>query len=151
MAKKMALPVHGDGWYGAKQAARLTGLSFAMVNYLCRTEVVVPTCTCKRGHGSPRHYSFGDLVALRLIAHLSKTGVQPLRLKKAMQALRQHHPEITLTSLPARQIVTDGVNLYLRGNGAALERIGDGQLAFSFVVELAHLQSEVAAALRKAA
>jgi len=151
MAKKMGPPVHGDGWYGAKQAARLTGLSLAMVNYLCRTEVVVPTCSCKRGHGSPRHYSFGDLVALRLIAHLSKTGVQPLRLKKAMQALRKYHPEITLTSLPARQIVTDGVNLYLRGNGAALERIDDGQMAFSFVVELAHLQSEVTAALRKAA
>ncbi len=76
---------------------------------------------------------------------------QPLPLKKAMQALRKYHPEITLTSLPARQIVTDGVNLYLRGNGAALERIDDGQMAFSFVVELAHLQSEVTAALRKAA
>ena len=151
MPKKSALSVHGEGWYGAAQAARLTGLSLAMVNYLCRTEVVVPSCTCKRGHGSPRHYSFGDLVALRLIAHLSQTGVQPLRLKNAMQALRKHHPEITLTNLPARQIVTDGVNLYLRTGREALERLGDGQLAFSFVVELAQLQREVAAALRKAA
>ena len=151
MARGRQHDVHGDGWHGAAQAARLTGLTLAMVNYLCRTQVVEPSCSCPRGHGTPRHYSFGDLVALRLIARLSKTGVRPLRLRAAMQALRKFHPEITLTSLPARLVVTDGVDLYLRKEGEALERLGDGQLAFAFVVELSQLQAEVAEALRRIA
>ena len=68
-----------------------------------------------------------------------------------MQALRKFHPEITLTRLPARLVVTDGVDLYLRKEGEALERLGDGQLAFAFVVELSQLQAEVAEALRRIA
>lgn len=122
-----------------------------MVNYLCRTHVVEPSCTCKRGHGRARHYSFGDVIALRLIAKLSQTGVQPLRLRAAMQGIRQFHPQITLTSLPARYVVTDGADLYLRSENDAVERMRDGQMAFAFVVELAQLQAEVVAALNQAA
>jgi hypothetical protein len=68
-----------------------------------------------------------------------------------MHALREFHPAITLTSLPARHIVTDGVDLYLRHEGDDLERLGDGQMAFAFVVELSQLRDEVAAALASAA
>jgi DNA-binding transcriptional MerR regulator len=142
--------VHGDGWFGAASAARVVGLSLAMVNYLCRTGIVEPSCSCKRGHGTPRHYSFGDLVALRLIARLSATGVQPLRLKRAMTRLRDHHSKITLTSLPASHIVTDGVHLYLRQHDEPIERLIDGQLVFGFVIELAQLQDDVAQGLVKA-
>jgi hypothetical protein len=149
MARARWTDVHGDGWYGASQAARVSGLAMAMVNYLCRSRIVEPSCSCTRGHGTPRHYSFGDLVALRLVAHLSQAGVRPLRLRNALQALRKHHPSITLTTLPARHIVTDGVHLYLRQEGEALERIADGQLAFAFVVELGWLQAEVARGLRR--
>lgn len=140
--------VHGDGWYGAAHAARLSGLTTVMVNYLCRTKIVEPSCDCKRGRGSTRHYSFGDVVALRLVAKLSKTGVQPLRLRSALQQMRQHHPQITLTSVPARFLVTDGVDIYLRDDGDAVERLRDGQLAFAFVVELSMLQGEVRDALQ---
>lgn len=138
-------------WFPAARAAKLSGLTAAMVNYLCRTAIVEPSCTCPRGHGIRRHYSFGDLVALRLVARLSSAGVSPLRLRKAMQAMRAFHPAITLKSLPARHIVTDGVDLYLRHDGEALERLGDGQMAFAFVIELSQLRDEVAAAIAHAA
>jgi len=140
--------VHGEGWYSASRAARLAGLTAVMVNYLCRTEIVEPSCACKRGHGLARHYSFGDVVALRLVARLSAYGVSPSRLKEDLRALRQHHPDITLTSLPASHIVTDGKRLYLRKEGDTLEQILDGQLAFAFVVELPKLRDEVATELR---
>lgn len=144
MARK---PTHGDGWYGAAQAARLAGLSTAMVNYLCRSHLVEPSCSCRRGHGSKRHYSFGDVVALRLVGGLSKTGVRPTRIRAALQRLKRHHPEITLTSLPAKYVVTDGVDLYLRNARGAVERLRDGQMAFAFVIELERLRAEVVAAL----
>lgn len=114
-----------------------------MVDYLCRSEIVAPSCACKRGHGIPRHYSFGDLVALRLVARLSAYGVSPTRLKRDLRALRQRHPEITLTSLPASHVVTDGKRLFLKQQGDTLEQILDGQLAFAFVIELPKLRDEV--------
>lgn len=131
-------------WFSAARAAALTGLSSAMVNYLCREGMVEPSCSCPRGHGSKRHYSFGDLVALRLVARLSATGVSPLRLKQALRSLRKYHPEITLQSLPASHIVTNGKYLFLRQKDDSIERLLDGQLAFAFVVELPLLRDEVA-------
>jgi DNA-binding transcriptional MerR regulator len=144
-------PVHDPAeWHSASKAARLSGLSLPMVNYLCRSQIVEPSCNCPRGHGRRRHYSFADVVALRLIARLSQFGVSPTRLKGAWKGLRKHHPEITLTSLPASHIATDGENLILCQPGESVERLVDGQMAFAFVVELAPLQKEVARALRRA-
>lgn len=130
-------------WFSAAQAARLSGLTRAMVDYLCREEIVIPSCDCKRGHGTPRHYAFGDVVALRLVARLSKAGVSSLRLRKGMERLRQYQPQITLNSLPASHIVTDGQDIYLRGASDSLERATDGQYAFAFVVELDLVRQEV--------
>lgn len=137
-------PVHDSAeWFSAARAARLAGLTQAMVNYLCRVGVVLPSCDCQRGHGIPRHYSFGDVVALRLVARLSNAGVSPLRLRKGFEYLRKYQPQITLTSLPASHVVTDGQFMYLRGAGDSLERATDGQYAFAFVIELDHIRREV--------
>lgn len=140
--------VHGDGWFTAAQAARLSGLTLVMLNYVCRTGIVEPSCSCKRGRGSTRHYSFGDVVALRLVAKLAGTGVQPLRLRKALQGLRELHPQFTLASMPAKYIVTDGTDLFLHNDGDAIERLRDGQMTFAFVVELHQLGADIETALR---
>lgn len=63
--------------------------------------------------------------------------------------MRRFHPAITLTSLPASHIVTDGAELFLRNDGDSIERVFDGQFAFAFVVELAPLQAEVARRLKR--
>lgn len=135
------------GWFDASKAASITGHTLAMLNYLCRTGIVEPTCSCVRGYGKARHFSFGDLVALRLVARLAALGVSPLKLKQGLRALRERHPEITLQSLPASHIVTNGKQLFLRQEGATLEQVLDGQLAFAFVVELPQLRNEVKTAL----
>jgi DNA-binding transcriptional MerR regulator len=137
------------GWFDAAKAASITGHTPAMLNYLCRTGIIEPTCSCVRGHGKARHYSFGDLVALRLVARLAFLGVSPLKLKEGLRALRERHPEITLQTLPASHIVTNGKHLFLRDEGDTLERILDGQLAFAFVIELPKLRDEVASEILK--
>jgi hypothetical protein len=147
-----AAKAHPDGgWFDAAKAASITGHTFAMLNYLCRTGVIEPTCSCKRGYGKARHYSFGDLVALRLVARLAAMGVSPLKLKEGLRGLRERHPEITLQSLPASHLVTNGKHLFLRQQGDSLEDILSGQLAFAFVIELPKLRDEVAAEIKRAA
>ena len=120
-----------------------------MVNYLCRTKVVVPSLSASRGHGRVRRYSFGDVVALRLVAKLSAAGASVLRLKDAMQRLRSAHPTITLTTLPATHVLTNGLDIYLHRPGDPIERILDGQYAFGFLVELAIIRQEVTDAMKR--
>jgi DNA-binding transcriptional MerR regulator len=136
------MPHDPQEWFSTSKAAALSGLSKAMVNYLCRHGLVEPTCECQRGHGSRRHYSFGDVVTLRLVARLSESGVSVLRLKAALRKLRSVHPEITLSSLPGKRVVTDGKDIFWRDE-ETLERALDGQLTFAFVVELRQLRDEV--------
>ncbi len=72
------------------------------------------------------------------------------RLKRALKALRRHHPEITPTSLPAQYLVTDGQDVYLRHDGTTLETLDEtGQMDFAFVVELASVRAEVVELLEK--
>ena len=147
-------PAEVVAWYTADQAAKYTDVSPAMVNYLCRAGLVVPTASSPRkrqGRGALRCYSFGDLVALRLVAKLCTAGVSPLRLKRGLLSLRQYHPEITMNHLPASHVATDGKDIYLRNGKDALERLVDGQLSFAFVVELKQIQKEVLRKLRKTA
>ena len=139
--------------YPAAMAARYAGLSKEMVDYLYRQELVVPGCTCKRGRGSRRHYSFGEIVALRVVARLCEGGVSVLRLKESLRRMRQYHPEITVQSRPGSHIVTDGRPLYIVGTlesggvppavDKVVERATDGQFAFSFVIELERIRDEV--------
>jgi hypothetical protein len=143
MSRRLAFEVHGPGWYDAKQAARLSGHSFAMLNYLCRHHLVEPSCDCKRGSGSARHYCFGDLVVLRLMAKLSATGISPLRLKKGMQYFKRVQPAIQFAALPGSHLVSDGEYVYLRNGNDMLERATDGQYSFAFVLELDSLRREV--------
>jgi hypothetical protein len=83
------------------------------------------------------------------VARLSASGVSVLRLKAGLQRLREIHPEITLNSLPARHVVTDGVDIFFRPAELPIERAFDGQLAFTFVIKLERLRDEVKDALQK--
>lgn len=136
-------------WFSAKRAARLADLSPAMVNYLCRVKVVEPSCDCPRGHGRPRHYSFGDLVALRVAAKLTKAGVSVLRLRAAMRRISSLNPGSN--SLPTAHLVTDGEDLYIYTGKGQLEKAIDGQLAFAFVVDLDPIHNEIKGLLEKSA
>src|SRR5690348_7931740 len=98
--------------FSALEAAKLAKLSTTMVDYLCRTELLIPSGALKRGRGCPREYSFGDVVMLRAIAKLLQNGVEVAKLKSSLLRLRKHHPEITDERLPATLLVTDGDKIF---------------------------------------
>jgi len=145
MGKSRAATSRPADSFSVGRASHLTGLSVPMLNYLCRNGIVVPSGQAQRGRGRPREYTFGDVVALKLVAKLAENGVSPLAMKNGLQGLRKLHPEITLTSLPGSHVITNGKDVYLREEGKPIERGFDGQFAFAFVVELGVLQREVAA------
>ena len=136
--------------YTIGEAARLSGLSDAMVDYLCRSGVLVPSGRPDRGRGRARRYIYGDVVMLRALAHLLKCGVSVARLKTALHSLRDHHHRITQKSLPARFLVAHGDRVYFKHRGQAVEDLtAGGQFAFAFVIELQQISREVGKALQQ--
>lgn len=132
-----------EGWregFGIRVAADVADLSPAMVDYLCRTGVVVPKC---RGRGCPRVYSFGDLVMLRTVAQLLKGGIAVAKLKESLQALQRTHPQLPGEASNARFLVTDGSKVYYRSSRDLLEEFTSGQYAFHFVVEMKAVRRHV--------
>lgn len=129
--------------FDTRQAAILSGLPVTMIDYLCRTNIAVPSYPVERGRGRKRMYTFTDVVILRGIAKLLDAGVGVSRLGRALNNLRKHHPEIISTSLPTPYIVTDGREVFLRRSDEVLETLATGQLAFGFVIEVARLMEEV--------
>src|SRR5271156_1557786 len=95
-------------FFDIRTASRLSGLSCPMVDYLCRSAVLVPTGKAKPGRGRSRQYTFGDIVMLRALRQLLLCGISVAKLKKALVLIRKHHNEITPESVPASYIFTDG-------------------------------------------
>lgn len=122
--------------FSSREVAEFSGLSMAMVNYLYRTGLIIPSIGRKRGKGIERKYSFGDLVILKSIAKLLDAGVSVLRLKKALVNLRKLHTDITLDKMPGAYLVTDGKEIYLKQSNGVLELLINGQLGFLFVVDV---------------
>jgi DNA-binding transcriptional MerR regulator len=122
--------------YTVPQAERLTGLSRAMLDYLCRSEILRPSAKPCRGRGHRRLYSFPDLVLLRVIARLLESGISVLKLRKSLAALRKRHPEFATSRISGSMLVTDGARIYLRQSAQVIEDLISGQLGFAFVIEL---------------
>jgi DNA-binding transcriptional MerR regulator len=138
-------------WHTAKAAARISGLSEDMINYLCRHSIVTPSHGKKRGRGTVREYTYADVLLLRLIAKLLTQGVSALKLKKCLAALQKRgsHTEDLISK---KYVLTDGHNVYF-GDSAAVEIMSSGQMVFAFVLDLDLLRREVNVKLprRKAA
>lgn len=116
-----------------------------MVNYLCRTKIVVPSNGRKRGRGVQRLFSFGDIVVLRAVAKLLDGGVSVYRLRRALGALRTTHASITHARMPAAYLVTDGRDVLLRHKSGVFELLTTGQFSFAFVVEMESVRKEAVA------
>ena len=126
--------------FSARAAARLSGLTVDMVNYLCRHEIVVASGSKARGRGTARKYTFADILLLRVLAQLLGQGVSVLGLRKSLAVYRKRAGQADLAS--CRYFVTDGYNVYLQDEGR-LENLTSGQQAFAFVLDMQPIRKKV--------
>ncbi|HEM7879480.1 TPA: MerR family transcriptional regulator [Burkholderia contaminans] len=132
--------------FTAREAARLAGLSFDMLNYVSRYGIVSPSGNVRRSRGHARRYVYTDLLLLRVIARLLANGISILRLRRALEGLRSRQGAADLLS--KRFVVTDGYNLWAQDGGVA-ELLETGQLSFAFVLELTSLRTEMSDAISR--
>lgn len=119
-----------------REAAKVIGLSIAMLHYLHREEIVSPSDTGNDTRGKKNTYSFQDLIILRLASNLLRVGLPPKKLKRAFATLRKLFPSEPITAIPARYIITDGKDILLRDECDIITEITNGgQLRLPFYLD----------------
>lgn len=132
-------------FFSIREAAEIAGFKTAMmVDYLCRSGIVVPSKLSKPGRGRTRLFTLGDLILLRAIHRLLSSGLPVSRLKQGMLTLRKRLRSQRPESAIAKYLITDGQNVYLEDDPGVLVNLNrDGQLAFAFIIDLGHAKDDV--------
>lgn len=120
--------------FTASDAARLSGITRTMLDYLCREGFVQPSASILRGRGKARQFNFDDLVLLKVIARLLRSGVEVRRLAKGLRILRGRLGSASAEGM--KYLVTDGHEVFLRENGSLESLAQQGQLTFAFLIDL---------------
>jgi|SRR5579859_3129395 len=142
-----------------REVSEITGLKRAMLNFLIRNNYLHPTYRedhdlpqrLKRlPRGNTRYFSYRDLIIAKTIQRLLDAGVQLIRVKEALLDLRSDKHWLTKAKhAPVDRVitwlVTDGAKIYLQDDKApSLEPLGKNrQRAFSFIIEMTSVHSEV--------
>ena len=138
--------------YTVRQAAAIVGFrSPSMVDYLCRSGVLIPSARKKPGRGRARQYTYSDLVYLRILKKLLDKGVSVAKLKRGFQNLRKKHKDFDPSNLPQRYFVTDGIDPLFKENAEEASKyvlnLATEQYAFAFIIDMTVTCQEVTANL----
>jgi hypothetical protein len=116
-----------------------------MIDYLCRTSVIVPSAGRGRGRGRgrERRFTFSDVVILRVIAKLLRQGIGVRRLRRDLRQAAQWYAAAAADPAPLPYLCTDGSRAFFKRKNAALEEVGSGQFAFGFIVDIERVKAEV--------
>ena len=75
-------------------ASRLLGINYNTILYWTRTRLVRASIQYQSKQWTPVLFSFDDLLELRLVQSLREKGAPTRRIRKALNFLRKHAPEV---------------------------------------------------------
>lgn len=136
-----------QGFSGA-QAARLTGCSVHQIRYWNQIDFVTPSIGAdsrsRSGSVVRRSYSFGDLVALRIVKSLLDGGMTLKQVRKAFEFVIEAADLNDRSALAGAKLVTDGRTIFeiCRSDGEILDALKRGQMAL--FVDVDDLERDVA-------
>lgn len=132
-------------YFTAREAMVLAGYRTThMLDYLARSEIVIPSKARAPGRGRRRLYTFADLLLLRAFNRLLSRGVPVKKLKEGLATLRRKFPDLHTEGIPAKFLITDGTNILFEESPAKiLDLNSDGQLVFGFIIDMQAVKQEV--------
>lgn len=139
----MAKPV-AKSYFTTFEVVVLTGFTKYMLDYLERDKVFVrgeDSATGRRGRA--RRYSFTDVVWLRALHTICSEMGRIRHLRGALARLRDRHGPIQPGTSVSKRLFVHGNEIFSVSESKAIERLRDGQLAFSFVVDLGRITEEI--------
>lgn len=121
--------VNRCGWnvdrstFSGTQAADIVGISYRQLDYWARTDLVRPSVLDAKGSGSRRHYSYRNLLELRMVKSLLDAGIRLESVREVFDYLR-HHVDQDLTSA---HLVINGSSVVLCHGDELIDVVRRGQ------------------------
>lgn len=134
--------------FNTQTACSIIGITPRQVQYWDETNFIKPSVRQATGYGSSRLYSFLDLVQMRVAKTLLDGGVSLQKIRKSLQYLRAHAPEVK-RPLAELRFLTDGDTVFVltADKEKIVDALKNGQLVFS--VALGDLVRELSSKVQK--
>jgi uncharacterized protein (DUF433 family) len=131
--------------------SRITGLSRSQLEYWDRTDVIKPSIAEAEGRGSPRLYSFVDLIKLKVAARL-REKLLPSQMRDLMRQLEARGFEQPFVTLQFGQTSDGGQIVYIDPDAGPLSAHGRevGNIVATFDVPLKMHRDDLAKSMERA-
>lgn len=134
--------------YRGPTACKAAGITYRQLDYWARTGLVEPSIRSTTGSGTPRLYSFRDVLVLKVVKRLLDTGVSLQQIRVAVGHLRERGVD----DLAQITLMSDGASVYeCTSADEVIDLVQGGQGVFGIAVgrvwrevegSLAHLPGE---------
>jgi DNA-binding transcriptional MerR regulator len=124
--------------FSGTQAADIVGISYRQLDYWARTDLVRPSVTDAKGSGSRRHYSYRNLLELRMVKSLLDAGIRLESVREVFAYLRLHIDH----DITSAHLVIDGSSVVLCQGDELIDVVRKGQGVLN-LLPLAHVKDQV--------
>lgn len=83
--------------YSGSQTSAIVGITYRQLDYWARTDLVRPSITDAQGSGTRRHYSYRNLLELRMVKSLLDAGIKLSAIREVFAFLRAKD-DVAITS-----------------------------------------------------
>lgn len=122
-------------YFTAQEVIACSGISYRRLDYWLGLGIIKASGRSKVSRGTPRLFTFRDIVEVRVALKLTDSGLKISSLRKSLKSIRGQLPKLE-APLATERLVTDGKSLFRYvPEFEALESMDDyGQFAFSFAL-----------------
>jgi DNA-binding transcriptional MerR regulator len=117
--------------YRGPTACKAAGITYRQLDYWARTGLVEPSIRSTTGSGTPRLYSFRDILVLKVVKRLLDTGVSLQQIRVAVGHLRERGVD----DLAQITLMSDGASVYeCTSADEVIDLVQGGQGVFGIAV-----------------
>lgn len=122
--------------FNSKALSKIIGIPMRVIDYWDRTNFIKPSVSEASGYGSVRLYSFTDLIQFRVAKFLRDRGLPLQRIRKSLNFLRKHLPEVE-RPLAQLRFLTDGETIFILTNKdkEIIDALKKGQYVLAIAIE----------------
>ena len=122
--------------FNSKMLSKIIGIPMRVIDYWDRTNFIKPSISEASGYGSVRLYSFTDLIQFRVAKLLRDRGLPLQRIRKSLNFLRKHLPEVE-RPLAQLRFLTDGETIFVLTNRdkEIIDTLKRGQYVLAIAIE----------------
>ncbi len=127
-----------DKTFSGTQAADVVGITYRQLDYWARTDLVRPDVNDAKGSGSRRHYSYRNLLELRMVKSLLDAGIKLESVRDVFAYLRGHVDD----DITSAHLVIEGSSVILCRGDELIDVVRRGQGVLN-LLPLAQVKDQV--------